>query len=319
MNHENPIMSVEEFDRCLQQCFRAKNSLSNVQRYSPEQCVLGKAPKLPASATRDETSPSHLLAEDLNPQGGQFRNALLRRQAAREAFVKTENSQAIRRAVLRKSQGTIMNWQTGQLCTYWSKRDAPNMTEQGRWIGPAQLVMQESRSIVWVSYLNRLLRCARENLRPVSLREYQDLRLQDVPMDNPALEQRARELAQQLRDRNGTFQSRDLSLLDGPTPEVAAPEATADQPGTHPLLSRQPEEEPAGRNSDATVSPMPHEVPVPNTPFESEIGDSDNISNSKGLEGENPGLFSRNTSSGRNIGRRCRGYLQCLLNGASNR
>eukprot|EP00435_Cladocopium_sp_Y103_P067100 s130_g29.t1 len=64
MNQEKPILNVGEFDKCLQQCFRAKNSLCNNQGYSPEQCVLGKATKLPASTASDETSSSHLLAED---------------------------------------------------------------------------------------------------------------------------------------------------------------------------------------------------------------------------------------------------------------
>ena len=272
MNQEKVIENEHEFDLCLQQCFRAKNSMTSIDGYSPEQCVLGKATKLPASAISDEDTTSHLLAEEDSEAGEQFRIALQRRQAAREAFLKAESSQAIRRSLLRKSHGEIINWQTGQLCMYWSKRDAPNMTEQGRWVGPAQVVMQESRSIVWVSYLNRLLRCARENIRPVSIREYQSIGMQSIPDTNPNLEQRARELAQQLRDRSGTFQFRDLSFLDGPPMEVRA---GPDNQGQPPLQSVQPEEEPARRNSNMQipVSILPHEVPVPNSPFGSESGD----------------------------------------------
>eukprot|EP00435_Cladocopium_sp_Y103_P025468 s968_g6.t1 len=288
MNHEKEITSTAEFDQCLQQCFRAKNSLTSVNGYSPEQCVLGKATKLPASVASDSDSPSHLLAEDPSSQGEQFRITLQRRQAAREAFVKTENSQAIRRAILRKSQGEIINWQTGQLCMYWSKRDAPNMLEQGRWVGPAQIVLQESRSIVWVSYLIRLLRCARENLRPVSLREYQNLGLQNDPANNLALEQRARELSQQLRDRIGTFQYRDLSALDGPPPDRESESHV--ESNANPHVNRQPEEEPARRDSNVPMPPvqlLPHEIPIPDTPLGSEIGENDETNNSNDHGSEN--------------------------------
>ena len=112
--------------------------------------------------------------------------------------------------------------------------------------------MQESRSIVWVSYLNRLLRCARENLRPVSLHEYQEIRMHDLPDSNPTLEQRAHELSQQLRDRIGTFQYRDLTLLDGPPPDTSA-EVPVSNP--HHVSSGQPEEEPARRDSSVLVPP----------------------------------------------------------------
>eukprot|EP00435_Cladocopium_sp_Y103_P067582 s130_g30.t1 len=145
------------------------------------------------------------------------------------------------------------------------------MTEQGRWVGPAQVVMQESRSIVWVSYLNKLLRCARENLRPVSLREYQSLGLQNVPVENPALEQRARELAQQLQDRSGTFQFRDLSVLEGPPPDSTM-ESNADARNRN----LQPEEEPSRRDSNVPQPLQPHEIPVPDTPFGSENGEPEN-------------------------------------------
>eukprot|EP00435_Cladocopium_sp_Y103_P048172 s436_g14.t1 len=151
------------------------------------------------------------------------------------------------------------------------------MLEQGRWVGPAQVVVQESRSIVWVSYLNRLLRCARENLRPVSLREYQDIGIHQLPDNQPALEQRARELEQQLRDRSGIFQYRDLSFLDGPPPETSDG-AAAIEPSLLP--SRQPEEEPARRDSNVPMPPslLPHEVPIPNTPF-SEHGENESDQN----------------------------------------
>ena len=228
MNQQVPIRSESEFDQCLLECFRAKNSLSNHEGYSPEQAVLGKASKLPASVISDETTSSHLLADSSRPEGNHFRLALSRRTLARESFLRCENSEALRRALLRQSKGEIINWHTGQLCMYWSKRNAPNMLEKGRWIGPAQVVLQESRSIVWISHVNRLLRCARENLRPVSLREFQDLKIVQQSVDQDMLARRAQELERQLKDRSGVFQFRDLSQLEISLEEPPAPNAVDD-------------------------------------------------------------------------------------------
>ena len=261
MNQQVPIRSEIEFDQCLLECFKAKNSLSNHEGFSPEQAVLGKASKLPASVISDETTSAHMLADSSHPEGEQFRMALSRRTAARESFLRCENSSALRRALLRQSKGEIINWHTGQLCMYWSKRNAPNMLEKGRWMGPAQVVLQESRSIVWISHVNRLLRCARENLRPVSLKEFQDLKIAQQSIDQDMLASRARELERQLRERSGVFQFRDLSGLevnpdDSPPPNVADNSA-APQNG-------QPEEEPLRRESLGQFElPPVHEIPIP--------------------------------------------------------
>ena len=82
---------------------------------------------------------------------------------------------------------------------YWAKRTKPNRAESGRWCGPAKVVLQEGSSVVWVSHADRLLRCAPENLRPASLRQwhnhqsdkfpsivYDNLPQNIIPHDNPA-------------------------------------------------------------------------------------------------------------------------------------
>ena len=266
MNQQVPIRSEIDFDQCLLECFKAKNSLSNHEGFSPEQAVLGKASKLPASVISDETTSAHMLADSSHPEGEQFRKALSRRTAARESFLRCENSSALRRALLRQSKGEIINWHTGQLCMYWSKRNAPNMLEKGRWMGPAQVVLQESRSIVWVSHVNRLLRCARENLRPVSLKEFQDLKIAQQSIDQEMLANRARELERQLKERSGVFQFRDLSDLEVSPDDPPAP--AVDESGAS--QSGQPEEEPLRRESVGHGQfPPVHEIPVP--------GDSDDL------------------------------------------
>ena len=136
-----------------------------------------------------------------------FRQRLELRSAARAAFSRADNSDALRRALARQSRGVSQSWACGQLCMYWDKRKSPNMIEKGRWNGPAQIVCQESRTIIWITHMNRLLRCAQENLRPVSLREFQQHSVMNQTTNQEQLQQMAQRLQLQLKERSGLFMS----------------------------------------------------------------------------------------------------------------
>ena len=278
MDNEQAISDAQHFDEALVQCFRAKNTMSVVDGYSPEQAVLGRASKLPASIVSDETSTAHLNsqgAEDLS--SSRFQRQLELRSAARAAFAKADNNQALRRALLRQSRGVSHTWACGQLCMYWDKRRSPNMLEKGRWNGPAQVVCQESRTIIWITYLNRLLRCAQENLRPVSMREFQQHSTFAQTSTSDQLAQMSKQLQNKLKERSGLFQYLDLSEI-GPSTED-----DDDNPSQNNLTENnsqgQPEEEPYRRLSlntdpkDAELDAMrlhqAQETPVPESPISS--------------------------------------------------
>ena len=271
IDQDKPITNEVEFDRALLQSFRAKNALSAHCGYSPEQAVLGKATRLPASIASDEDSTAHLGALNETTEGDRFKQALELRTLARRAFIESDNSQAIRRAMLRRSRGEPINWQNGQPCMFWDKRKSPNMLAKGKWCGPAQVVMTETKGIVWVTHLNRLLRCASDNLRPVSIREYHQQQGFVQQADPAQLRQLANELQQRLQSRSGMFQFSDLTEIDdGETPEEQAERL---------LGEHQPEEEPNRRdsiegqhNTQNGISLEPYEIPVPDTPLDSQDG-----------------------------------------------
>lgn len=148
-----------------------------------------------------------------------------------------DNSQAIRRAINHQSRGQEHPWRRGELCMVWDKRKSPNMLEKGRWTGPCQIVMEESRTIVWVTYMNRLLRVAKENIRPVSSREFNRVATFHQSCDEQRLKEMAEQLKTQLKERSGMFQFSDLTEAENPRPE-------AEQ-------GPQPEEEPHRRDSEA--------------------------------------------------------------------
>ena len=157
---------------------------------------------------------------------------------------------------------------------FWDKRKAPNILEKGRWCGPAQVVCQESRTIMWITHMNRLLRCAHENLRPVSMREFQRHSTFTTSNAQEELKQMAQRLQTQLKEKSGMFQYSDLSEVNPPTEEEA-------NDGNSELsTSRQPEEEPIRRQRgeieipDETMRDPAVETPVPDSPFSSNSEES---------------------------------------------
>ncbi len=227
-DNEEMISSPQDFDGILQACFQAKNALAWHQGYSPEQIVLGKSKKLPASLCSDESSVAHSLAIGEGLESENFRQCLNVRARARQAFILADNSQSMRRAMLRRSCPMRGPFQPGQIVMYWMKRNKPNRQEVGRWHGPAKIVCQEGQSVVWVSHSDTLIRCAPENLRPASLREWNiinQLRLLPkpycIPPDDGSRQQLARELG--LEEENGVPNRRSE---------------------TEPMISGQPENEP---------------------------------------------------------------------------
>ena len=238
------MLSCQEFSR-------------RIKGFSPEQAVLGKATRLPASLMSDKEMPSHLLAAGSCRDSLSFQAALRIRTSAQKAFFDYDTSQSIRRALLRKSRGETIEWQNGQPCMFWDKRKAPNMIEKGRWCGPAQVVLVESKTIVWITHLNRLLRCARDNLRPVSLREFSSHQRFSQHVEKEKLEELSTILQRKLRERSGMFQFSALSEV--PSDEHQDQEVGGGQQG-------QPEEEPLRRisiDSQSSTPPEAHNVPLP--------------------------------------------------------
>eukprot|EP00435_Cladocopium_sp_Y103_P040825 s2199_g11.t1 len=171
-DQERPIESLQDFDRTLLACFQAKNSLMRHQGYSPEQIVLGKSKRLPASLSSDENAIAHAAAAGEEPESEVFRRTLETRTIARKSFLLTDNDNAMRRALLRRSCPIRGPYQVGQLVMYWIKNHRASRHEAGRWYGPAKVILQESPSAVWLSHAERLFKCAPESIRPASLREW---------------------------------------------------------------------------------------------------------------------------------------------------
>ena len=170
---EEGLKTDDEVHRAVLQAFKTKKQLSRWRGYAPEQAVLGKATKLPASLTGDEDMGAHVKAEEEGEEGEMFRRTLRMREEARKAFHEADNSSKVRRALLKRSRPVRGPWHKGQWCLIWRKKVNGAHRGQGYWHGPGQVFSTEGDNIVWVSARGKLYRCSAECLRPASLREWQ--------------------------------------------------------------------------------------------------------------------------------------------------
>ena len=90
IDNQKAIADTAEFDQVFLHCFQAKNALIRRNGYSPEQIVLGKSPRLPASLMSDDQAAAHALASHDSLEGEACRKSLERRAQARQAFIEAD-------------------------------------------------------------------------------------------------------------------------------------------------------------------------------------------------------------------------------------
>jgi transposase InsO family protein len=158
-----PISTYADLQVALNQCTQAKNSMIVRHGYSPEIIVFGKSSRLPGSIMSDESIPSHVSAvqepEELHPKG--FKHLLQLREAARKAFHAADNSDSIRRAMLRRPCPERGNYDPNTWVMIWRTTSSKSQ----EWIGPQRIILQDSNHTVWTTQAGKLYRSAPENVR----------------------------------------------------------------------------------------------------------------------------------------------------------
>lgn len=127
---ENPTLSLEV---ALTWACNAKNSLSMVYGYSPYQLVFGRNPNLPSVLSSDLPALENVTSSKT------FANHLEALHNSREAFIKAEASDRIRRALRSKTRNYERSYQTGDKVYY--QRD-------GKWKGPGKVVGQDGKVVL---------------------------------------------------------------------------------------------------------------------------------------------------------------------------
>ena len=256
MDVDQPIRSALQFTDALVQACWAKNSLSRIDGYTPEQAVLGIARRLPASVTSSTETAALETALADSVEGDAYRHSLKQRLSARKAFLEADNSSSLQRALLRRARPVRDDYETGDWVLYWRRRGGNLRRERGQWHGPARVVLIEKRRVVWLTHGHRLVRASPEQLRPASLQEWRSAREQSEQTQTLSVE---RALTQA---RHRDYIDLDADELP-PHPPDTLPETG---PGSD-VADDLPEPE---REESARPEPMdldPVQVPVPDEPF----------------------------------------------------
>lgn len=124
------------YEIALSWALQAKNSLMNIQGFSPNQLVFGKNPKVPQISTNKEGSlrektPSTIVREMLNTL-----------QKAREEYIAAENNNRLKRAIKCKVENSP--------CTLFKTDDEVYFRRKvdNQWIGPVKVVGQMGKTVV---------------------------------------------------------------------------------------------------------------------------------------------------------------------------
>ena len=190
---ERPIGSYQELQLALNQSTQAKNTLSVRHGYSPEIIVFGKQSRLPGSILSDESIPSHLSAlQELETMSqDDFRQQLQMREMARKAYHVADNSDTLRRAILRRSCPYRGHYQQGQWVMIWRTQGIRNPG----WIGPQRVIIQDSNHTVWSTQGGKLYRSAPEHVRR-SLPDEGQPDGPELPTDLTSLQQQISRMSQ---------------------------------------------------------------------------------------------------------------------------
>ena len=87
---------------------------------------------------------------------------LAKRETARKAFHAADNDMSLRRAALRRDRPSRGAYEPGEWVMIWKVH-----LNQGSWIGPAKVVIQEGATTVFCNNSGTLVRAAPEHVRPV--------------------------------------------------------------------------------------------------------------------------------------------------------
>ena len=164
---EHNLVSLQEVDWAIAEVGAAKNSLRRRHGYSPTQWLFGVGARV-GDGLLDEEDVGVDRQAFIKPSDDWKRRQEIRNKA-REAFVQTQASDSLQRAVLGRPRVVHGELEPGQyVYIYRTMKTAGGVARQrqniGEWIGPGIIVGKEGKNY-WVSRGGRCLLCAREHLR----------------------------------------------------------------------------------------------------------------------------------------------------------
>ena len=152
-------------------CLAAKNEMHAIKGYSPNQWAFGQnSDRLYSSLQTHEHLP---VSQSQDPT---FLESIRTMARARELFIQCDSYRRLLRASELKSR-RMQEYKMGDLVYYYRKGKRHGQKIRGQWYGPARVLFLEKTtehdrgyagSVVWLAHGVVLLRCAPEQLQPVS-------------------------------------------------------------------------------------------------------------------------------------------------------
>ena len=157
-----PRNKYELNELCDKVC-ESKNSMIRKHGFSPIQHVFGCDLRIPDSLIGEHASASYQHELLLGVESHSRAQAI--RQAARRALIAMDDAENVRKAVHRQSRPEKREFVVGDYAYYWKR----GQEKQGIWKGPARVIgFFESKSKIWVSHGNKVLRCSPGQFRHLS-------------------------------------------------------------------------------------------------------------------------------------------------------
>lgn len=243
--HETSAESELEFALAVSETQIARNRYMNRAGFSPFQRVFGTTPRLPASMLSDDYLDRDLV---LSSGGDEVRRAWEIRDAAASAWMKSQDSEAVRRALRTTTRTTDMKkLEPGDVVYVWR-----NVPDYHGWTGPGVVVaVSENGRSLWVSMRGYLIKASREQTRAATSEESLGAEL---------VQELSKAMLQDLESGNVSH-FRDIEGEGGPDDGTAAQPLEGEPPPPLPEVPAEDEDVEMQQPSQEPETPV--QVPVP--------------------------------------------------------
>ena len=169
MLESTQLKDKREFEECVDATVSARNVLLRTYGFSPCQRVFARDPELAFDVLVPGADVAAVTERVLDRPS---ERAIQIRQAARQAFVESQDDKAMRRAVVARPR-PWRECQVGDQVAFWRKGKGRGMRHgHARWHGRAVvLALCPGSKNVWVAHRHQLLKVSQEQLRMATITE----------------------------------------------------------------------------------------------------------------------------------------------------
>ena len=143
------ITGMANISRLADEINSIVNSQYRTGGFSPSQWVLGRTQQGPGGEQHDEDTAGIIesVQERVDPTSI-FAERMAWRHAAKKAFVETDSSKRVSRALLRKAAPVVKDYQVGDLISFQRNKDS-NGIHANRWSPASRIIGFEKDKVIW--------------------------------------------------------------------------------------------------------------------------------------------------------------------------